>query len=150
MIEKLPETHGNAFGFRVTGTLVPADIADLTHEIDTFLALRKQPIGLLADLSGMHGATWSARWQEMHFLHAHADRIARLAIISDDEWQELGETILTTVGGLQAQTLYFHSAELLHAWHWVRLNKPDDSMPVRTIYPGSGLFQNYTPDFMGI
>ena len=150
MIEKLPESHGRAFGFKVTGTLTPADVSDLTRMIDETLTLQKKPIGLLADLSAMHGAAWSARWQEMHFLHQHSDHIARMAVISNDQWQELGETILTTVGGLQAQTLYFHSPEILHAWHWVRLNKPDDSMPLRIIHPGSGLFQNYTPDFMGI
>ncbi len=150
MIEKLPESHGHALGFKVTETLTPSDIADLSGHLDETLAVQKRPIGLLADLSAMHGATWAARWQEMRFLHQHTDHIARLAIISNEEWQELGETILTTLSGLQAQTLYFHSSEILHAWHWVRLNKPDDGMPVRVIHPGSGLFQNYTPDFMGI
>lgn len=150
MIEKLAASNHRAFGFKVTGQLTTTDIADLSHQINDLLAIEKHPIGLLAELSAMHGATWSARWAEMRFLHAHTDHIARLAVISNDQWEELGESIVTTVGGLQAQTLYFHPAELAHAWHWVKLNHPDDTMPTRVIYPGSGLFANYTPDFMGI
>ena len=150
MIEKLSASNHRAFGFKVTGQLTTADIAALAPQIDDLLAMAKHPIGLLADLTAMHGATWSARWAEMRFLHAHTDGIARFAVISNDQWEELGESIVTTTGGLQAQTLYFHPAELAHAWHWVKLNHPDTSMPTRIIYPGSGLFANYTPDFMGI
>jgi hypothetical protein len=28
--------------------------------------------------------------------------------------------------------------------------KHDEDMPIRLIYPGRGLFQNYTPEYMGI
>ena len=150
MIEKLAASNHRAFGFKVTGELTTADIADLSHQIDDLLTQQKHPIGLLADLSAMHGATWAARWAEMRFLHAHTDHIARFAVVNDDQWEDLGESVLTTLGGFQAQTLYFHPTELAHAWHWVKFNKPDDSMPTRVIYPGSGLFSNYTPDFMGI
>ena len=150
MIEKLQESRDTAFGFKVTGKLTPEDIAAIAPQVEATIASHKRPIGLLADLSAMHGGSWSARWAEFHFLKDHADSIARLAIISDEEWPELGEMVLTTVGGLEAQTLYFHSSELVHAWHWVRMAKPDNSMPVRVIYPGKGLFRDYTPEYMGL
>jgi hypothetical protein len=37
-----------------------------------------------------------------------------------------------------------------HAWHWVRMNKTNEQMPMRVMYPGRGLFQDYTPEYMGI
>jgi hypothetical protein len=51
---------------------------------------------------------------------------------------------------MQAETLYFLASEIHHAWHWVRMANHDEGMPVRVIYPGKGLFQNYTPEYMGI
>jgi hypothetical protein len=30
------------------------------------------------------------------------------------------------------------------------MGKHDDEMPVRIMYPGRGLFQDYTPEYMGI
>ena len=150
MIEQLQGTRSPAFGFKVVGQLVPADVADLSTQIDAFIAGQKKPIGLLADLSAMHGATWAARWDEMRFLQRHTDHIARLAIVSNDEWQQLGEMVLVATAALQAETLYFHSAEIAHAWHWARMNKPQDGMPVRVMYPGKGLFQDYTPEYTGL
>ncbi len=150
MIEKLPESRTPAFGFRVSGQLTPEDIAAIAPAIESFLAETKQPIGLLADLSAMHGATWAARFDEMRFLHRHTDRIARFAVVSNDDWQQLGEMVVATAGGLQAQTLYFQRSELSHAWHYVRMKKPDDGAPIRVITPGRGLFSDYTPEYMGV
>ena len=58
---------------------------DNFDEIEHFIALHKKPIGLLADLSEMEGASWAARWEEMRFLQRHTDHIARMAVISNDE-----------------------------------------------------------------
>ena len=150
MIEILKGTHGVAFGFKVVGLLTTTDVADLSAEIETFIAQQKKPIGLLADLTGMHGASWAARWNEMRFLQKHTDHIARLAVISNDQWQELSEMVLVATAALQAETLYFHSSEIAHAWHWAKMNQADASMPVRVMYPGKGLFQNYTPEYTGL
>jgi hypothetical protein len=30
------------------------------------------------------------------------------------------------------------------------MNKLNESLPIRTLYPGKGLFQDYTPEYMGI
>jgi hypothetical protein len=150
MIERLAESHKAAFGFKVIGKLTADDVAGLSQQIDDIIAHHKKPIGILADLSEMHGATWAARWEEMRFLHRHTDHIARLAVVSNDEWQEISEMILLATTYLQAQTLYFHSSEIIHAWHWVKMARTDESMPTRVMYPGKGLFHDYTPEYMGI
>ena len=150
MIEKLPESSNIAFGFKVTGKLTPDDILAITPLLDAAIAHSKQPIGLLIDLADMHGATWDARFEEMHFLRQHAAHIARVAIVSNDQWQELGERVVLAAGGLLAETLYFLSSEITHAWHWVRFTRADQVPPVRRILPGTGLFANYTPEYLDV
>jgi hypothetical protein len=150
VIEKLKESGKRAFGFKVTGKLTANDIDSISEQLDFTLAEQKQPIGLLTDLTEMEGASWAARWEEMRFLQHHSSRIARLAIISNDEWQEVGEMMVVATAALQSETLYFHSAEIHHAWHWVKMNKLDTTMPVRLIQPGKGLFSDYTPEYVGI
>jgi hypothetical protein len=150
MIETLKENRGPAFGFKVVGRLTGDDIARVSQQIETAIGDRKKPIGLLADLSDMHGADWKARWEEMRFLQHHSDQIARFAVISNDDWQEISEMVLVATALLQAETRYFHSSELLHAWHWVKMTRLDEGMPIRIMYPGRGLFQDYTPEYVGL
>jgi hypothetical protein len=57
--------------------------------------------------------------------------------------------VLVATAALQAETRYFHSAELEHAWHWVRMSRLAEEVPVRVV-PGRGLFKDYTPEYMGI
>ena len=150
MIERLKESGGSAVGFKVIGRLSAEDTASLSQQIEFAMKRHKRPLGILADLSEMEGASWAARWQEMRFLQRHSDHIARMAVICDDPWQEISEMVLVATAVLQAQTLYFHSSEIIHAWHWVKMNKLDASLPTRILYPGKGLFQDYTPEYMGI
>ncbi len=150
MIERLEESHRAAFGFKVTGKLTADDVASISGQMEHFIAQRKKPIGLLADLSEMDGASWAARWEEMRFLQRHTDHIARMAVISNDEWQDVSKIVLIAAAALQAQTLYFKPSEIIHAWHWVKMARTDESMPNRVMYPGKGLFHNYTPEYMGI
>ncbi len=150
MIQKLPESNSVAFGFKVTGKLTPEDIDAITPLLDAAIAQHKQPIGLLIDIAEMHGATWEARFAEMHFLRHHASHIARVAVVSNDSWQELEERVVLATGGLLAETLYFLSSEIAHAWHWVRFTRADEVPPVRRILPGTGLFANYTPEYLGV
>jgi stage II sporulation SpoAA-like protein len=150
MIERLKESGGPAFGFKVTGALTAEDIAGLTPQLEFAIAEYKKPIGLLADLSAMHGASWSARWKEMRFLQHHTTQISRLAVVSDSSWEEIAAMILTAAAVLQAETLYFHSSEIRQAWQWAKMSDFDESVPVRVMFPGKGLFQNYTPEYTGL
>ena len=150
MIEQLRESRGAAFGFKVIGKLTTDDVAHLNQQIEDVIAANKRPVGLLADLSEMHGATWAARWDEMRFLQRHTDHIARMAVICDDQWQEISEMILAATSFMQAETAYYDVSEIHHAWHWVRMNAMDERMPIRIVYPGKGLFQDYTPEYVGL
>jgi hypothetical protein len=81
MIEHLQESRGPAFGFAVRGKLTAEDTTGLLSKLDTMIGDYKKPIGVLADLTRMEGADWTARWNEMRFLERHTSQIARLAIV---------------------------------------------------------------------
>ena len=150
MIERIEESHKAAFGFKITGKLTADDVATISAQMEHFIGQHKKPIGLLADLSEMEGASWAARWEEMRFLQRHSDHIARLAVISNDAWEDVSKVVLVAAAALQAQTLYFQPSEIMHAWHWVKMARTDESMPNRVMYQGKGLFHNYTSEYMGI
>ena len=151
MIEKLKESRGIAVGYKVHGQLTSEDLPALSTLIEATIAANTHPIGLLADISEMHGATWAARWEEMRFLQQHSDHIARIAVVCHDQWQEISEMALIATSFMQAETIYCYPADLQHAWHWVRMNKIDlPASTLRPLYPGKGLFQDYTPEYVGI
>jgi hypothetical protein len=150
MIENLQWSSGPAFGFAVHGLLTAADTQEINTQLDQMIGNYKKPIGLLADLSQMEGADWIARWNEMRFLQRHTDQIARLAIVGVSDWEEIASMVLVATAALQAQTRYFLPSEISHAWHWIKMVKHNNEMPARVMYPGHGLFYNYTPEYMGI
>ena len=150
MITLLPEGTKQAVGFKVVGPFTADDMASLAKHIESTVQAARKPIGLLADLSAMDGSTWSARWHEMRFLQQHSDSIARIAIVCNDKWQELTEMVLVASAFMQAETVYCDTSQLHHAWHWVKMNPYDEGAALRVVYPGRGLFQDYTPEYVGL
>jgi hypothetical protein len=70
--------------------------------------------------------------------------------VSDDQWEDIKEMTLVATAAMQAETRYFLSTEALHAWHWAKHGDPGEGVPVRVMYPGKGLFGDYTPEYVGI
>jgi len=151
MIERLKESSGGVLGFKVTGKMTDQDIKGFEPQIEFLLRERKhKPIGILADLSQMHGADWKARWDEMRFLQKHTDRIARMAVVGADKWEEIMALLTAGAAVLEAETRYFHEPEMLRAWEWVRTAKHAEDMPVRQISPGTGIWKDYHPEYMNL
>ncbi len=148
MIEALKESWGAAFGFRVVGHVSAEEVTRFEPQIDSVIKERKtRPIGILADLSQMNGADWSARWAEMRFLQKHTDHIARMAVVGADKWEEVVAVLLAGAAVLQAETRYFTTSEIASAWNWARTSKNADRVPVRTMYLATGLFKDYIPEY---
>src|SRR5580704_4378885 len=148
MIERLKESQGAAFGFKVVGRITAEEVKAFEPQIEFVIAERKErPIGILADVSQMDGADWKARWNEMRFLQKYTDHIVRMAVVGADKWEEIVAIVLAGTAVLQAETRYFTSAEIGAAWEWVRTSKNADRIPVRTISVGSGLFKDYRPEY---
>jgi stage II sporulation SpoAA-like protein len=151
MIERLHESAGAAFGFKVVGKISADEVKAFEPQIEFVIAQRKErPIGILADVSQMAGADWKARWYEMRFLQKYTDHIARMAVVGADKWEEVVATVLVGTAVLQAETRYFTAAEITFAWEWVRSSKNSDRAPVRTMYPSTGLFKGYVPEYTGL
>lgn len=151
MIERLKETGGVAFGFKVVGRLTGEDLERFEPQLDFFIAKnKKHPIGILADLTEMHGAQWKARWDDLRFLQKHTDHIARMAIVGADRWEEVVDLLIAGAAVLQSETRYFESSEMQHAWQWARTAKYAENAPVRIISPATGIWKDYRPEFVGL
>jgi SpoIIAA-like len=151
MIERLKESQGSAIGFKVTGKITGEEVTAFEPQIEFVIKERKErPIGILADVSQMEGADWSARWKEMRFLQKYTDHIARMAVVGADKWEEVVALVVVGASVLQAETRYFTTEEIGEAWEWVRTSKNADRVPVRTISVSSGLFKDYRPEYTGL
>ena len=151
MIERLKESFGGVLGFKVTGKMTDEDIKGFEPQIEFLLRERKhKPIGILADLSQMHGAELKARWDEMRFLQKHTDHIARMAVVGADRWEEAMALLTAGAAVLQAETRYFDESEILRAWEWVRTSKHAEDMPGRQISAGTGIWKDYHPEYMNL
>jgi hypothetical protein len=151
MIERLKESSGGVIGFKVIGKMTAEDIKGFEPQIGHLIAERKhKPIGILADLSEMHGAELAARWDEMRFLQKHTDHIARMAVVGAGKWEEIMALLTAGAAVLQSETRYFDSSEILHAWEWVRTAKHAEDVPVRQISPATGIWKDYRPEYMGL
>lgn len=151
MIERLKESSGGVLGFKVTGKMTDEDIKGFEPQIEFLLRERKhKPIGILADLSQMHGAELKARWDEMRFLQKHTDHIARMAVVGADRWEEAMALLTAGAAVLEAETHYFDESEILRAWEWVRTAKHAEDMPVRQISAGTGIWKDYHPEYMNL
>jgi hypothetical protein len=151
MIERLKDSGGAAFGFKVTGRLTGDDVKGIESQIEFFIAERKKhPIGILTDVSAMEGADWTARWDEMRFLQKFTNHIARMSVVGAHKWEEIVDLVLTGAAVLQAETRYFESSELVHAWEWARGARVAEHVPVRVISAGTGIWKDYQPEYMNL
>jgi hypothetical protein len=147
MIERLKETGGWAFGFKVTGKVTEEDVKAFEPQLEFAIAERKKrPLGILADISEMDSVNLAARWEELRFLHKYSEHIARVALVGSSKWEDV---VSTFVGGtvlFTAETHYFQPAEIQQAWLWVKTAKHANDVPVRPIYQG-GIWKDYTEEF---
>jgi hypothetical protein len=118
VIELLKETGGVAFGFKVVGKLLDEELKTFAPQLEFFIAQhKKHPIGILVDLTEMHGAEWKARWDDLRFLQKHTSHIARMAVVGANRWEEVVDLFTAGAAVLQSETRYFESSEMQNAWH---------------------------------
>jgi SpoIIAA-like len=151
VIEKLKESAGVAFGFKVGGPLLAEELSAFEPQLEFFIAeQKKRPVGILADLTEMQGAEWKARWEDMRFLQKHTSDIARMAVVGADRWEQVVAIVTAGAAVLQSETRYFESSEIGLAWEWVRTAKHAEDAPIRLISPATGIWKDYRPVFADI
>src|SRR5215475_9192352 len=147
MIERLRESNEKAFGFKVTGRVTAAEVEAFTPQLEFAIKDRgKRTLGILADLSGMTGAEWKARWDEIKFLAKFGEHIERVAVVGAGKWEDVKAEILSGTVLIQAETRYYPSDDVLHAWHWVKTGDAG-AAPGRTILPKGSLMAGYVPEY---
>ena len=148
MIERLPESNDRAIGFRVTGKVTAAEVEAFGPQVGFAIDRRgKRKVGILADLSGLGGVDWKARLEEVSFLKGWADRIERVAIVGAHKWEEVMAEILASTVLVEAETRYYQSGEIRHAWHWVKTGDQTEDAPGRRVFPREGLMGDYVPEY---
>jgi SpoIIAA-like len=150
MIERLKDSGDKAFGLKVTGRVTAAEVEAFLPQLEFAIKDRgKRTLGILADLSGMQGAEWKARWDEIKFLSKYSDHIARVAVVGAGKWEDVKAEILAGTVLVQAETRYYPSADILHAWHWVKTGDSGASAG-RTILPKGSLMAGYVPEYLEV
>jgi len=150
MIERLKESEGRAFGFRIAGRVTAEEVEAFVPQIEFAIRERgKRPIGLLADLSAMRGAEGKARWEEIRFLAKYAEHIERVAVVGAGKWEDVKAEILAGTVLVQAETRYYPTSEIQHAWHWVKTGDAGAG-PGRTILPKGTLMAGYVPEYTDV
>ncbi len=153
MIERLKESGDKAFGFKVTGRVTAEEVEAFLPQVESAIRGRgKRTLGILADLSAMTGAEWKARWDEIKFLSKYSDHIARVAVVGAGKWEDVKAEILAGTVLIQAETRYYPTANLLHAWHWVKTGDAGESAADsgRVILPKGSLLSGYVPEYMDV
>ena len=103
--ERLKETAGSAFGFKVTGKLSDEELKAFEPQMEFFITQhKKHPIGILADLTDMRGAEWKARWDDLRFLQKHTSQIARMSVVGASRWEEVADILTAGAAVLQSET----------------------------------------------
>ena len=147
MIERLRESDDKAFGFRVSGTVTAEDVDAFTPQLEQAILRRgKKTIGILADLSALESVEWGARWEEIRFLSRWAEHFERVAVVGAGKWESVKAEVLAGTVLIQAETRYYPSAEILHAWHWVKTGDVGVA-PGQAILPKGALMSGYVPEY---
>ncbi len=150
MIERLTRSEGRAFGFRVTGRVTSQAVEAFVPQIELAIRKRgKRPIGILADLSEMRGADWKARWDEIRFLAKYSEHIDRVAIVGAGKWEDVKAEVLRGTVLVQAETRYYATSEIQHAWHWVKTGSAPPGAG-RVILPKGTLMAGYVPEYLDV
>jgi len=147
MIERLNESGGWAYGFKVTGKVTEADVKAFEPQMEFAIReRRKRPLGIVVDATELRDVDWKARWEELRFLHKYSDHIARVALVGASKWEEIKGLIIGATVLAEADTRYFEANEMPKAWLWAKGTKHAEDIPVRQIY-GGGIWKDYQEEF---
>jgi len=147
MIERLKESAGWAYGFKISGHITEEDVKAFEPQMKFAIDQRgKRPLGIVVDATELKDVDWSARWEELRFLHRYSDHIARVALVGASKWEEVKAMMMGATVLAEADVRYFQANEMQQAWMWARGAKHAVDVPVRQIYRG-GVWKDYQEEF---
>ncbi len=119
MIEKLPESSGNAIGFRLKGKLTEADYREILIPGLEKATREHQKIRIVLVMENFAGWTVGGAWEDF-LLGLKLPAIEKLATVIDDSWDEWMNILFRGFATLTgAELRFFKKERLSEAWEWV-------------------------------
>ncbi len=115
-IQLTEEDGGKILVVHVTRTLVRADYDLLVPEFERLLRTHGT-VRMLFDMTGFHGWTAGALWEDTRFAVKHFSDIERIAMIGETRWQHGMATFCKPF--TKAKVRYFDHADAAEARKWL-------------------------------
>ena len=115
-IQLKEENEGNLRIVHVVGKLAKKDYERFVPEFERLVHLRGK-LNLLFDMTGFHGWTGGAMWEDIKFDAKHFNDIERLAIVGDSKWEKAMAVFCKPF--TTAKILYFEHTKTAEAWKWL-------------------------------
>jgi hypothetical protein len=110
------ENGGKILLVHASGELTKADYELFLPEIDRLIQLYGT-LHMLIDMTALQGWKIDALWEEIKFDVAHFADIDRLALVGDNQWQEV--LALFAKPFTKAATHYFDQSDTAEARQWL-------------------------------
>jgi len=110
------ENAGKILAVHVSGKLAKADYERFVPEFERLVRLHGK-LCVLFDITGFHGWTAGALWEDTKFAMHHFGDIDRLAVVGEKKWQEGMATFCKPF--TKATIQYFDQADVAAARTWL-------------------------------
>ena len=110
------ENGGKLLAVHVSGKLVKADYEHFVPEFERLVRLHGK-LRVLFDMTGLHGWTAGALWEDTKFATHHFSDIDRLAVVGEKKWQEGMATFCKPF--TKATVKYFDHTDAAEARKWL-------------------------------
>jgi hypothetical protein len=111
------ENGGKLLAVQVSGKLVKADYEHFVPEFERLVRLHGK-LSVLFDMTGLHGWTADALWEDTKFATHHFSDIDRLAMVGKKKWQEGMATFCKPF--TKAMVKYFDHTAAAEARKWLK------------------------------
>jgi hypothetical protein len=115
-LERLPISHDDVVGFKLTGKLTPTDYATLSLTLDQILA-EHNSVGLLVDTTGFAGIGAKALLDDWKVGRNYHDRIRKLAVVGDGMFAKGVAKFASPLYAPAAE--HFAAEDVDQAWKWL-------------------------------
>ena len=110
------ENDGKLLAVHVSGKLVKADYERFVPEFERLVGLHGK-LRVLFNMTGLHGWTAGAFWEDTKFATHHFSDIERLAVVGEKKWQEAIATFCKPF--TKATVQYFDHTDIAGARKWL-------------------------------
>ncbi|MEZ4769348.1 MAG: FAD-dependent monooxygenase [Caldilineales bacterium] len=115
-LHRLPESQGNAIGYRIAGKLHETDYQTLEMGLDEAL-LASTSVNLLLHIEELPGIERGALWEDWRFGRRYHDSIDRLAVVGDGRLSKWLARLSEPLYAKDAR--HFAQSDIEQAWDWM-------------------------------